>query len=278
MKKINEASYSRIYQHAKDSGTFAIVGSEDKDTHQDRYNELKQLVKTYEHNYEHLGYNRLAGTYKYQDTGEVANEKSLIIYGISKEDALKIAKAINQESIIWKDATFFGIIDADGNVIQTFSKATLNRSKAEKQGIGSKLRSDQNNTYGYAFEGVKGMNKKRLSESIMMYIKESESPISYESFKGQILNDVEMYEENMMYDDEDVFGGTEDSYANEMIEQNLFDTIYYNIKHNYMSDDAAGNTATQVMWYLLDAIKDGTIDEKIIKEVYDKYVADKKGK
>ena len=96
MKRINEASYSRIYQHAKDSGTFAIIGSEDKDTHQDRYNELKQLVKTYEHNYEHLGYNRLAGTYKYQDKDEVANEKSLIIYGISKEDAKKLILEIKE--------------------------------------------------------------------------------------------------------------------------------------------------------------------------------------
>jgi hypothetical protein len=99
--------------------------------------------------------------------------------------------------------------------------------------------------------------------------------VSYTSFRNQILNDIEMYEENLLWDDEDVFGGTEDSYANEMVEQHLFDTIYYNIKNNYDSQDAAMNTAQDVMFYLLDFVKKGEVNlqnDQIIKEIYDKYV------
>lgn len=115
MNRIDEASYGRIYQHTRDNGTFAIIGSEDKDTHKNRYNELKQLIKKYERRYGHLGYNRLSGTYQYKLTGETTSEKSVIIYGISKKDALSIAKRINQESIIWKENNFFGIIDVKGD-------------------------------------------------------------------------------------------------------------------------------------------------------------------
>ncbi len=167
MKELSEASYGRIYQHTRDNGTFAIIGSEDKDTHEDRYNELKELIKKYERKYGHLGYNKLSGTYKYQFSNDIANEKSVIIYGINKKDALSIAKQLNQESIIWKENTFFGIINVDGGILKRFLKSTLNFSNAIKQGIGSKLQSDQSRTFGYAFEGGKIMNKKNLSEAIM---------------------------------------------------------------------------------------------------------------
>ena len=124
MNRIDEASYGRIYQHTRDNNTFAIIGSEDKDTHKNRYNELKQLIKKYERRYGHLGYNRLSGTYQYKLTGETTSEKSVIIYGISKKDALSIAKRINQESIIWKENNFFGIIDVKGGVLERFKKST----------------------------------------------------------------------------------------------------------------------------------------------------------
>lgn len=173
MKELNEASYGRIYQHTKSQGQFAIIGSEDKDTHKNRYSELKLLVKRYERKYGHLGYNKLYGTYQYQLTGRITNEESLIIYGISKKDALSIAQKINQESIIWKDDSFFGILNVKGNILQRFKKSTMNFSKAIKQGIGSRLQSDQSRTFGYAFEGRKIMNKKSLSESISSNLKES---------------------------------------------------------------------------------------------------------
>ena len=170
--KVEEASYGRIYQHTRDNGTFAIIGSEDKDTHKSRYDELKSLIKEYEKKYGHLGYNRLSGTYQYQLTGEKVSEKSVIIYDIELKDALSIAKKINQESIIWKENTFFGIIDVQGGVLERFKKSALNFSKAIKNGIGSKLMSDQTRDFGYAFEEVKLMRKNNLSESILVNLKE----------------------------------------------------------------------------------------------------------
>lgn len=168
--RIEEASYGRIYQHTRDNGTFAIIGSEDKDTHKSRYDELKSLIKEYEKKYGHLGYNRLSGTYQYQLTGEKVSEKSVIIYDIELKDALSIAKKINQESIIWKENTFFGIIDVQGGVLERFKKSALNFSKAIKNGIGSKLMSDQTRDFGYAFEEVKIVKKTNISNNILTEI------------------------------------------------------------------------------------------------------------
>lgn len=121
----------------------------------------------------------------------------------------------------------------------------------------------------------------RDTRTMLQYLKEDETfeVPTYGSFRNQILNDLEMYYEDLMYDDDDVFGGTQDSYANEMVEQHLFDTIYYNIKHNYESNDAAMNTASDLVYYILDFVDHGeqiTLqNDKVIKEVYDKYVLNK---
>ena len=205
MNIIDEASYGRIYQHTRDNGTFAIIGSEDKDTHKNRYNELKQLIKKYERRYGHLGYNKLSGTYQYRLTGETTKEPSIIVYGISKKDALSIAKRINQESIIWKENTFFGIIDVKGNILDRFKKSTLNFSKAIKQGIGSRLQSDQTRTFGYAFEGRRMiMNKKNLSESIMYNLKKlNESDSIDDAIKELDNEDYDVYEILEDYDIDD---------------------------------------------------------------------------
>lgn len=45
------------------------------------------------------------------------------------------------------------------------------------------------------------------------------------SVKRELDNVLEMYEENMENDDQDIFSGTEDSYANEMLSQDLFDVL-----------------------------------------------------
>ena len=108
--QLNEVGLSRIIDHIKDKKSFAIIGSQDKDTKESRYNELLQLLRKIPYR---VGWNNLEGTYTY-DNGEVGSEDSLIIYNIKKEDALNIAKKINQESIIWKDENFFGFLTAEG--------------------------------------------------------------------------------------------------------------------------------------------------------------------
>ena len=64
-----------------------------------------------------------------------------------------------------------------------------------------------------------------------------------------------------------------------MVEQHLFDTLLYNIKHNYMSNDAAMQTANDLVYYILDFVDHGeeiTLqNDKVIKEVYNKYVLNK---
>lgn len=124
------------------------------------------------------------------------------------------------------------------------------------------------------------MNKD--TRNMLKYLKEDEQVEvpSYGSFRNQILNDLEMYYEDLANEDGDVFAGTQDSYANEMVEQHLFDTLLYNIKHNYTSKDAAMQTANDLVYYILDFIDHGeeiTLqNDKVIKEVYDKYVLNKK--
>lgn len=154
-----EASYSRIYQHLTDSITFAIIGSDDKDTHENRFKELKDIVRKYSERNKIRGFNYVKGTYTYKG-GEITFEQSLILYNIDKKTALEIGNLLNQETIIWKDDDFFGVIYcSDGSVDMTFDKRTLNFSQnnypdpEEKEFFGTKLPKDNVNKLGFRFEG-----------------------------------------------------------------------------------------------------------------------------
>ena len=157
---LNEASYSRIYQHTQDDSTFAIIGSEDKDTGANRKRELYDLLRQYkEKSGLRLGFNQAKGVYTYQDGNQekkVAQEDSLIIYDIDKQGALNIADAINQESIVWKDPNFFGILYTNGTVMTEFDNQAgnnMNFTGAESAGFGTKLNNDNISNLGFKFEG-----------------------------------------------------------------------------------------------------------------------------
>lgn len=143
----NEANYSRIYRHTQDDSTFAIIGSEDKDTQEDRSSELLDLVYKYSRK-KHIGFNVVKGTYIYQSGDKekrVLQEKSLILYDTDKKTALDIAKKINQETILWKDPEFFGVIYTDGSVMAELEKEpekNMSFLKAEKS------------DFGFTFEGT----------------------------------------------------------------------------------------------------------------------------
>ena len=160
INRLSEASYSRIYQHTQDDSTFAIIGSEDKDTGENRKRELYDLLKNYKNKSGlRLGFNQAKGVYTYQDNNQekkVAQEDSLIIYDIDKQGALDIANAINQESIVWKDPNFFGILYTDGSVMTEFDNQVGNNmdfSGAEQSGFGTKLNNDKVSNLGFKFEG-----------------------------------------------------------------------------------------------------------------------------
>lgn len=162
--KKTESGYSRIYQHTQDDSTFAIIGSEDKDTKQDRSAELHDLVRYYTYKRGRaIGFNRVTATctYKKDDNStpekQTAYEKSLILYDVDKQTALAIANKLNQESIVWKDSNFFGLLCADGSVMAEFEKRVgnnMNFSDADEKGFGTKLPEDKSAEQGFTFEGI----------------------------------------------------------------------------------------------------------------------------
>lgn len=158
--KKTEASYSRIYQHTQDDSTFAIIGSEDKDTGKNRKNELYNLLRSYkEKSGVRIGFNKVNGVYTYQEGNQeqkITQEDSVIVYDIDKQTALDIANIINQESIVWKDPTFFGILYANGSVMVEFDNnpnSNMSFSNAETTGFGTKLKNDNKTNLGFVFEG-----------------------------------------------------------------------------------------------------------------------------
>ncbi len=149
--KKEEASLSRLLQHTKNKNSFAVIGSQDKDTKKSRFSELKSLVSRLRNKISNLGFNYLEGTYTYED-GEQGIEDSLIVYNIPKDDALDIAKQINQESIIWKDDNYFGFLDTNGNEEGTFSKNSLTFDNQITSMYGSRLKSGNGYKPAFAFE------------------------------------------------------------------------------------------------------------------------------
>ena len=123
-KKVEEGGLSRLWQHTTQDGrSFAIIGSQDKDTKEDRFKELTAKVKAVAK--DGIGYKKVRGQYTYDD-GTPGSEDSYIIYNIPKELALQIARDLNQESIIWKDDNFFGFLTADGKPDGEFTKSKRN--------------------------------------------------------------------------------------------------------------------------------------------------------
>lgn len=119
-KEIKEGGLSRLYSHIKGKNSFAIIGSQDKDTRESREKELDALVKDYSRKGKIHGYNYLKGSYTYEN-GEQDYENSIILYNVDKDIALDIGKKLNQETILWKDKDFFGYIKVDdGSVDMEF--------------------------------------------------------------------------------------------------------------------------------------------------------------
>jgi len=168
---LNETSLSRILQHTQDKDTFAVIGSQDKDTKKDRYTELLDEIAKLQKKYDDrkIGFNHLKGTYTYED-GTVGTESSLIIYNIPKEEALRIAKKLNQESIIWKDNNFFGFLTAEGREDGDLGRG-LSFDKDAVQAYGSRLSSKHNKGKPFIFEAFlvtttnRGSNTSRQNKS-----------------------------------------------------------------------------------------------------------------
>ena len=151
--RLNEVSLSRLYQHTKDGKSFAIVGTQDQDTKEDRRQELDDLVRDVSSKYPNIGYNTLKGKYTYEN-GLTGNEISYVIYNIPKEEALDIAKKLNQESIIWKDNSFFGFLKQDGTSDGEFKNGEKNMAfgKEDTKSFSSRLPGKHSNSQEFIFK------------------------------------------------------------------------------------------------------------------------------
>lgn len=130
--KLFETGLARLWQHTKDTSTFAIIGTQDQDTKESRYNDMMDLILKLSRKKAGIGFNDIEGTYTY-DNGKRGREDSIIIYNLSKEDALNIGRKLNQESIVWKDDSFFGLIYCkDGSVDMTFKNNLKNMKFSEE--------------------------------------------------------------------------------------------------------------------------------------------------
>ena len=129
---ITEGGLSRLWQHTKDKNTFAVIGSQSSIDRVHRPDELKKLISEYALNHNGVGYNYILGNYKYKD-GTSSNERSMIVYNIDKQAALDIASSLGQETILWKDPTFFGYIYvSDGSVDFEFENDKKNLAFNDK--------------------------------------------------------------------------------------------------------------------------------------------------
>ena len=153
INRLNEVSLSRLYQHTKDNKSFAIIGTQDQTTKEDRRQELDDLIREVSSKYPNIGYNTLKGKYTYED-GLTGNETSYVIYNIPKEEALNIAKKLNQESIIWKDDSFFGFLKQDGTPDGEFENGEKNMAfgKEDTKAFSSRLPGKHNNSQEFIFK------------------------------------------------------------------------------------------------------------------------------
>ena len=172
---INEGGLSRLWQHTQGNGEFAIIGSQDKDTREDRsselYRELSKINTKYKISWKHL-----RGSYTYED-GSVSEERSVIVFGIKKEDALKLGKDLNQETIIWHDDNFFGFLKPNGEVDGRFSTDPQNMTFKDVEEFGSRLAHSRNINGGkkFAFK-LEQVLPKKPGSSITHMLDENAKP------------------------------------------------------------------------------------------------------
>ena len=107
----------------------------------------------------------------------------------------------------------------------------------------------------------------RVYNKILSNLRESSA---FDELLRQLQRDSEMFDENMMNDEDDVFGGTEDSYANEMLDQQISDTIFYNELFSGKEEDY--DLLTNIINEVIDYIREGNaITEEWLKSLLDKY-------
>lgn len=114
-------------------------------------------------------------------------------------------------------------------------------------------------------EGEKMKSKKNLKESNLIKVSEH-----FKEVANELENIAEMYDEDVSNGEGDVFEGTEDEYASEMLDTNLGDIIWSDVVLKKLDDDIKINISSD----LYDSIRggNGVTYESLIK-LLDKYGA-----
>lgn len=117
-EEIEESSLSRIWQHVTDnSRKFAIIssaiGEYSAAQNQARHDVLKTIVRK-----KGYGFVETEGGYREErgEEVEVVEEPSLFIPEIALNEAVRIGEYFRQETVLYKDSDFFGLVDSMGNV------------------------------------------------------------------------------------------------------------------------------------------------------------------
>jgi hypothetical protein len=117
MKKIQESSLSRIWQHiTKEGSSFGVISAYKFDLSEEenleRHEILRNKIRSYRYGYieQKSGY-----TYKNEELGikDQIEEKSFFIPGISLEDCQTLSEIFDQESYLYKDDNGFGLFMTD---------------------------------------------------------------------------------------------------------------------------------------------------------------------
>lgn len=150
-----ESSLSRVWQHINNpNSTFAIISAFlDEEDDIKNHENLKRDVRNLK-----LGFIEMKSGYSYQtdDGEEFAEEKSLLIPEITKEQAFTLAKKYNQQSIIFKDNSGLKLIGTRSDVgvgkeLTSFSNNVTFDSDLVKKAYSSLVKSHANNKKKFAF-------------------------------------------------------------------------------------------------------------------------------
>lgn len=297
---LNEVGLSRMLKHTQDKDTFAIIGSQDKDTKEDRFFELISEVRKLkankskdkkesneqedENKEKKIGFNRLEGTYTY-DSGEVGTEDSLIIYNISKEDAINLGKKLNQECIIWKDGDFFGFVYMDGRDDENMFKGGLSFDKEAVKSYGSKLKGKHNNAQPFVFESVlvettnRGSNfsrqgKSKIEKNQLFKVRVNNNVSEEKSLEESLANFYDPYTGTFTFNRKDFLKHRKDIY------KYADDNEYYGVVSepaiNYPGNEDYLGTNDNARVYFLTSVWDGGYEDddsqhiiKMPKKKYD---------
>ena len=108
--------------------SFAIISGIDKENKQNKYKELFSLISDKTKTHYSVEGIFIGLIFYHLVTAKDANS-AFLACDLSKEDALEIGRKIGAKFIVWKDATFFGILRcADGAVERAFGKGLADLS------------------------------------------------------------------------------------------------------------------------------------------------------